>query len=220
MQENINKLEEILGKKFEDWTDDTIIQMVSSEELLKLFTKEVAVELITTRKNESLSKMLTPIKFGYYYTKTRAALEEELKNLVENKMPVEMFKSNVLHIMHHNNDPISKVLIYLTILNTVKDQDVFTEEDVRKAVNEYKEILLSLDLDQGFELIVDLVDVLFPLREIYFQIHKVDILDQDKEIDGLLTRLDAKTREIVEFMTKQNKELSEENPVEIDGKKE
>jgi hypothetical protein len=52
MEQNVLRLEEILNIKYEDWTQETLAEIVNNEEAIQLFTPEVVVHLLLEKKND------------------------------------------------------------------------------------------------------------------------------------------------------------------------
>jgi hypothetical protein len=207
MEEQVKKIEEILGAKFEDWNQDTLAGILSSEEALKSFTPELVVHLLLTRKNDNVVDTLVPIKYGFDIRAAKAKIEEQLIALKEKKLPMEDYKKAVLEIGQLDN-PIFKTAVYLTAVASFgKDYDVSADEKgVREAISGIKKILLSLKMDEGFQIMTEILDLLFPLRELYFQRYNVDLFKDDKELEDLISRVNERAKEIVEFIKNVEKE--------------
>lgn len=205
MEDTIIKLEELLDSKYEEWTQETLARLVNNDEAIKLFTPEVVVYLILNRKNDNIIKTLLPVKFGFDIRAVKSKIEEELVELKENKGPMEKYQENILKLKEIDN-PIYKTAVYLTeVASFGEDYDVSKEEpEIRKTISELKELLDSLEMDEGFQVILEILDILFPLREVYFQRYGVDLLKDDKDFDTLLEAMNKKTKEMLDLFNEMN----------------
>jgi hypothetical protein len=210
MEEQVKQLEEMLGLKYEEWNAETIRKIVDNPEMFQKFSKEVIIHLIETRDNIGLADILTPVKYGFKLLKLKEAVEAQLKEFKENNLDIEVFKQKILDL---KKDPISKIGVYLTLISTIEGYDLTKEKDeVLKTIDEYIDIIKKVNTDYGFELVIELVDLLFPFREVYFQLYKEDILKDNKEIEEILKQLDEKTKFIFEQM-KQQEESEEKEEI-------
>jgi hypothetical protein len=218
MEDKVKKLEELLGSKYEDWTEDTLTKIITSEEAISLFTPEMVVHLLLNKKNENITDILVPIKYGFDLRAIKSKIEEQLKELKENNKPLEDFKRDIL-VYKEINNPIFKLAVFLTELAAFgPDYDVSKEEEsIRSAISDFKKILIGLKLDEGFQVLLELFDLLFPVKELYFQRYNVDLLKDDKEIEDVMKRVNKKTKEMADFMSQMEKE-SKENPIDNEEK--
>jgi hypothetical protein len=220
MEDNVKKLEEILGEKFEDWTEPTLGKMLKTEEAIKLFTPEMVVHLLLTRKNDKIIEVLVPIKYGYDLRAIKAKIEEQLIELKEKNKPLEDYKNEILKYSKMDN-PIFKIAVYLTALATFgPDYDLSKEEpEIRKSISNFKKILLGLKLDEGFQVITELLDLLFPFRELYSQRYKVDLLKDDKELETFIDTVNERVKMIIDFAKHMEEQHAKEEgyQTETDG---
>lgn len=216
MEDTIKKLEELLGIKYEEWTQETLAQLVNNDEAIKLFTPEVVVYLILNRKNDNIIKTLLPVKFGFDIRAAKSAIEKELIELKEKNGSMAKYQENILKLKEINN-PIYKTAVYLTeVASFGEDYDVSKEEtEIRQTIKELKELLDSLEMDEGFQVILEILDVLFPLREVYFQRYNVDLLKDDKDFDVLLEAMNKKTKEMLDVFNAMKEEGGEEEEDEL-----
>jgi hypothetical protein len=214
MEENIKKLEDILGEKYEDWTQETLAKLVGKEEAIELFTPELVVHLILNKTNDKIIKTLLPVKFGFDIRSVKSRIEEELKELKENNGTREKYQENILSLKEINN-PIYKTAVYLTeVASFDESYDVSKEEtEIRQTIVELKELMNTLELDEGFQVILEILDILFPLREVYFQRYNIDLLKDDEDIEILIKALNKKSQEMMEIyesMQSQDDQSTEE----------
>jgi pentatricopeptide repeat protein len=200
MEQNVLKLEELLNKKYEDWTQETLAEVINSEEAINLFTPELVVHLLLERKNDNLLSTLLPVKFGFDVRAIKEKIEGYLTELKENNGSIEDYQKNILALKEYDN-PIYKIAVYLTeVASFREDYDVSKEEeDIRKAIADLKILLDSLSIDEGFQVILEILDIVFPLRELYFQRYNVDLLKDDNDFDILLAALNKKSQEMLDL---------------------
>jgi hypothetical protein len=200
MEQSVLKLEEILNQKYEDWTQDTLAEIVNNEEAIALFTPEVVVHLLLERKNDNIIDTLLPVKFGFDVRAIKEKIEGYLTELKENGGSIEDYQKNILSLKEYDN-PIYKTAVYLTeVASFREDYDVSKEEeDIRKTIADLKVLLDSLKIDEGFQVILEILDIVFPLRELYFQRYNVDLLKDDADFDTLLAALNKKSQEMLDL---------------------
>jgi hypothetical protein len=210
MEDKIKIVEEILGAKFEDWTNDTLAKLLTSEDALKAFTPEVVVHLLLTRKNDNIVDVLVPIKYGFDIRAIKAKIEEQLIARKEKGLPVEEYKKNILEMKKLDN-PIFKVAVFLTeVASFGEDYDVSKEQDeILEAVRGLTKIMSSLKPEEGFQILTEILDLLFPLREMYFQRYKFDILKDNEEMKRIVESVNERARDLMELIGQAEKESGE-----------
>jgi hypothetical protein len=199
MKEKIEKLESLLESKYENWTAETLLRVVNESNLLELFTTDVAAHLAETKVNESIKDIMEPVKYGHYLRETKREIESYLKNLKEEKDSAEDFKKNILN-MKEKGSTIQKAGAYLAILSTIESYE-FTEEDkkdISKILTEVVDIMKSLKLEEGIQVISELMDIVFPIRELYLEKYKQDPLPDFKDINNILIQLNEMTKNYFE----------------------
>jgi hypothetical protein len=210
MEENLKKVEEILGKKYEDWTQETLAELLQSEEALSLFTPELVVYLLLNKKNDKTFKTLLPVKFGYDIRASKEIIESALSELKEKKISEEDYQKKVVALKEINN-PLYRAAAHLTeIASFGESYDVSKEEkeivDNLKAV---KELMLSISLDEGFQVALEILDIVFPIRELYFQRYKVDLLKDEKYFEETIKIMNEKMKGIMEALEEMKKEVED-----------
>jgi len=200
MEDTVKKLEELLGEKYEDWTQDSLANIVNSEEALQLFTPEIVVHLLLNRENNNIVDTLLPVKFGFDIRAVKSKIEEYLTELKENGGSMEDYQKNILALKEIDN-PIYKLAVYLTeVASFGDDYDVSKEEeDIIKTISDTNILLDSLKIDEGFQVILEILDILFPLKELYFQRYEKDLLKDNEDFDILLEALNKKSQEMIDL---------------------
>ena len=211
MEDQVKKIESILGEKFEDWTDETLTKMLKSEEAISAFTPELVVHLLLTRRNDKIADVLVPIKYGFDIRAIKAKIEEQLAALREKGLPMEEYKKNVT-VLKKLDNPIFKVAVYLTeVASFGDDHDASKEESqIVQAISGVGKIMASIKVESSFQVLTELLDLLFPLRELYFQKYKVDLFKGNDQIKSVIDSVNEMAREIVEF-SKSSSKAGEEN---------
>jgi hypothetical protein len=211
MEENLKKVEEILGKKYEDWTQETLAELLQSEEALTLFTPELVVYLLLNRKNDKTFKTLLPVKFGYDIRASKDIIQTALAEFKEKKISEEEYQNKVLTLKNINN-PIYKAAAHLTeIASFNQSYDVSKEEkEISDNLTKIKELMMSISLDEGFQVALEILDIVFPIRELYFQRYKVDLLKDEKYFDETIKIMNEKIKGIMEAFEEMKKETKED----------
>jgi hypothetical protein len=220
MSEKIKKIEDMLGKTKDKWVPDTLDEIVSNDETLQLFTEEVIIDLLKeSGVNIDIQKILKPIKYGYLSKQVSVKLNAKLEALQANKITLEDFKKETLS-MFDESDIIGQIGKHFAILLMFDNpKDHINESELLSAIDKYVDILESLDMDIGFEVIIGLIDPIIALREVYFQLTQTDLFDKNNRVNALLNKLDEKTASINKFMGKsgnpviepESKDTNEEN---------
>jgi hypothetical protein len=211
VENELKKLEEILGSKYEDWSDQTLAKILESEEAIKMLSPDMVVYLLENKKNSKVFGVLLPIKYGFDVRAIKRKIEEALKDHKENGLSLQDYKSRVLDIKKSHTNPIFRVAVYLTELASFgDDHDVSKDEkDIVSAMSDISDLMLSLKIDEGFKVITEILDMVFPVRELYFKRYKVDILKDNDKMRKVVDAVNAKAKEIFEFI-KMTESISKE----------
>jgi hypothetical protein len=215
MEENLKKLEELLGKKYEEWTQETLTELLNSEEALSLFTPEMVVFLLLNKQNKKVFKTLLPVKFGYDIRAAKSKIEESLVALKEKKISQEEYRVKVLEIKKIDN-PIYVAAVHLTeIASFGEDYDISKEEkEMTDNLMKVKDLIKSISLDEGFQVVLEILDIVFPIRELYFQRTKVDLLKDEKYFDETIKIMNEKIKGIMQAFEEMKKEMPTEEKQE------
>jgi hypothetical protein len=219
---DVVSLEEKLDTPYEEWTNDTLTAILEDDSAIELFTPELVAYLLLERENPNIFDTLLPVKYGFDLRAIKEMVEELLRVHKEDGGSLEDFKTEVLKI-EKSESPIFKVVAYLTILAAFEeDYDLkVREKEIRKTIDEYVEILKSLKIDEGFQVIIELFDLIFPFCELYFQRYNVDLLKDNSDFQEILGSVNAKTQEMMEFIEQMEKEIDiEENDTGIETEEE
>jgi hypothetical protein len=199
--EKIKKIEELIGKTIDKWTPDTLDEIVSNDESLALFTEEVIIDVLQKQViNEDIQKILTPIKYGYLSKQVSLKLNAKLEALQGETITLEQFKKDTLSMFEDDNiiGQIGKYIAILLMFDNPKDH--VDEKQLSSIIDKYVDVLESLDINIGFEVIIGLIDPVIALRELYFQLTQVDLFEKNNRVNTLLNKLDKKTESMYQFM--------------------
>lgn len=200
MEANLIKLEEKFGK-YEDWTNQTVVEIVSDEEYLELFSPEMIYQLLSDRKNEELEVVLLPVKCGFLLKKTEHDLEVLLEALDQGKIDQEQFEKDILELKEAAESPLELLPIFLVITSLFTEYDVKAEElTLLSLISQAEDILESVDLEAGFQFIIEFLDVVAPFRELYFQKYEVDLFEGDERIIKLQEKLNKVAEEMIKTL--------------------
>ena len=215
MEQNLIKMEELLGKKYEEWDQDTMIDILSSEELISYFTPETVVYLLLEKKNDEMSKMLLPVKFGFDVRAILYKIEELLVEFKEKNGTMEAYQEGINKLGEVEN-PIFKVSIFLTKALTFSDDYDLSKEEpqIRESLKELKELLGTLEIEEGYQVILEILDLAYRLREVYFQRYQIDLLEGDNDFNTLLEALNEISKQMISAYEEATKDDLPEEDVE------
>jgi hypothetical protein len=218
MEDKVKRMEELLGAKFESWNHDTLAKILTSEEALNTFTPELVVHILLTRKNEEIVDTLVPIKYGFDIRAIKAKIEEQLISMKEKSLPIEDYRKNVLELVKLDN-PIFKVAVYLTQLASFgEDYDSSKDQaDIVKAIVGVTKVMSSLKMDQGFQILTELLDLIFPLRELYFKKYKFDLIAENEDLKKIVDSINTRAKEMMEMIESIEKNQKEEGKEDKEG---
>lgn len=211
MKEKLVLMEEAIGSKFEDWTTETLVKIVSEQSLIEKFTPELVMYLLENKKNDRIERTLMPIKYGFILREAKATVEELLKDLNEGSKDKEKFRESITALTKANS-PVTRIVAMLTIVAILDDSNLDKREaEVITAIEGYKKIMTSLGIDEAFQIIIELIDVLFPFREVYAKRFGKDLLKNDPVIKSLQEQLNAKAQEMHDFMSEEEEHDHDHN---------
>ncbi len=210
MEDKVRRMEELLGSKFEEWDHDTLAKILSNEEALKTFTPELVVHLLLTRKNGEVFDTLLPIKYGFDIRAIKARIEEQLISLKEKSLPMDQYRENILELKKMEN-PIFKVAVHLTeVASFGEDYDCSKNQgEIVQAIAGVTRIMSSLKMDQGFQILTELLDLIFPLRELYFKKYKFDLIAANDELKKIVDEVNKRAVEMMELIKQMDQQSKE-----------
>ena len=184
--EEIVKLEEFIGNPVEKWTIDDMVRLNENAELLSLLkSSEVTSEILSRSKdNRDIADLFVPL-----YIKSKLTDAEQFANNIlyeeqEKKITSDELYKKLLEML--NNDFYFQLAAYLVLISKFPDVYDCSKDEIKikEAISNIKEITIGFverDLDSTYTLIMELLELVFPLRSRYFEKYNVDILDDDDE---------------------------------------
>jgi hypothetical protein len=210
MISNLEKLETQLGQ-YEDWTEATLLQIVQDESLLEMFTPELATYLFETRDNDNLIDILLPVKYGYQLREVQKKISENIEKLENSEIDLTEFKENIL-LIKNKGTLFSKVSAYLTILIMLPEIDLLEEsEEISDLLDVLIKVIEEIDFDNGIEVVFDILELLIPIREIYFEKYEIDLLKDKEILSDIFDKLNKKTQTAVDSLIENAEEENEDS---------
>ena len=215
----IEQLEAAVGKKIEQWNVSDLNKF-SLEENLELlqFLKEPDIinECLTrSENNKEVADVLVPL----YVKSLISSAEHEANDILSDKekstITNDEYKQRIEALL--TKSMYHKLVAYLLIISTIEDYDLKSKEiEIMEQVSQLKEVIcgiVSTNLESCYSLIVDLFELIFPLRSRYFEKYKVDILDdEDKRLEKALDDVHSLEMMIMEQLQAMNLEESPDLP--------
>lgn len=189
MKENVEKLENLLEVKYEDWNLQTLMTIIEKEELRVILTPETATFLVENRTNDALYDVMLPIKYGFYIRKMKGAIEAGLTDLNEKKIDESAFKEILIKLL--SGSFIDKMGAYLAFL-TMFPAEPIDEADLKATMNGILDLIETIDLASGLEVSLEFLDLVFPVRELYFKVKQIDLVEDKTRLEKILTAIDEK----------------------------
>ena len=107
--------------------------------------------------------------------------------------------------------PLGKLSAYLLCLTSIDGLDLKEyEKDIKDAVTYTTEVLEVLDIDRGFLIICDLIDLVYGVQQEYFKKYEVDVVDGNLDkLKNVVERVNEFTKPILDNL---NEELLKNIP--------
>ena len=210
MISNLQELEKRMGQ-YEDWTETTLLEIVQTEELLNLFTPELATHLFETRSNDRRFDILLPVKYGYQLKQVMKQISGYIEQASKEEISIEEFRNNIIR-MKDEGVLFSKTLAYLTILMLASDIDISEEvEEIGTVLDELIEIVDTIDVANGIEVIRDILQVVIQVREQYFAQYSVDVLKSTDKLKEVFEKIDEQAaNSLSDLLDEENLEEDED----------
>lgn len=206
------KLEELVGLKYEDWTLTTLVDIVQTEETFNLFTTEMATYMFENKTNDILYDIMLPVKYGHYIKEVKILIDTYLHDLEAGTMTREEFAANIETL--RNGKLFSKILAYFTIVYVLDEVSILENlEDIHTCVDELLDIINEVKLETGMNLIADIMDLIEPIRTIFHERYEIDIfdgLDLKEKYKGIIDMLNKASEEmILDRIAQENEDTGE-----------
>jgi len=198
----IKNLEEVLEKKYEDWEQSTLLEIVESEELMDLFTPEVAAYLVENKTNDKIYDIMLPVKYGYYMREVKALIYAYSQQEANEEITRKVFVFNIMSLT--KGKLFSKALAYYTILHLIDEKDLTSNlTDIQEVIDQLLDIINEVKIETAIELIAEIMDIIDPIREAYFEKYKIDIFEYTKLAEkyvSIIERLNKATEPLIANM--------------------
>jgi len=199
MVNKLEKLEKAIGKKYEDWDMDTLVEIVQSKETLQLFTLEVAAYLVKHKINTKIYDTMLPVKYGYYIRETKTLIDSYLDDLTNSIITKDVFSSKLMILK--SGKLFSKAIMYLTVLYVLEEEDISGDlEDIQYCIDKLLDIINEVKLETSMDLIADIMDIIDPLRTLYHERYEIDVFDGmnlKEKYEKVIDRLNNATEEMI-----------------------
>lgn len=215
----IELLEEELQAPVEKWTIDDIAKLGNNSELIQILkNSDVMTELLSRSKhNRDIANLFVPL-----YIKAKLNDAEEYTNDIlgkyENKAITKDELFNKLMDMINDESFYFKLAGYLILISLFSDTyDAKKDEIViKECISNIKEIVIGFvenDLASTYTLIMDLLEILFPVRQKYFDKYQIDVLDdEDQRFYNALDKIHQFEYQVQEELYAKYDELAKSNP--------
>lgn len=207
----IEKLETAVGKPIEQWNVSDLDKFSLEEnlELLQLMKEpEVIGECVKRSKNnKEVVDILVPLYVKSLVSDAENMANNILKNKEDGSATNDESKAKTLELL--DKSLYHKLVAYLVLISTFEDYDIQSKEiEIKEAIGELKEVIcgiVSTNLESCYSLVIELFELLFPLRSRYFDKFKVDILDdEDKRLETALDDVHSLEMMIMEQLQAMN----------------
>ena len=193
--EEIQKLETAVGKPVEQWNVDDInkFSLEENNELLQLLKNpDVVSECLerSSKTDKEVADILVPLYIKAQVSTAEKEANDILVKLEDDEIGKEEARADILKMLD-NKSMYHHLVAYLLLISVFQDEDVSKYEiDIKTCIGSLKEIICGLTstmLDTLYTLIMDLFELIFPLRSRYYEKYQVDILDdEDKRLENAM----------------------------------
>lgn len=208
MTDNISKLEALLNKKVVSWTMNDIVIICSKQEALKMLDP-LTVDHILEQDNKLIFPAFFPIQINNHLKQA----QDEVKKAIDDYDDLGDKKAFIAKMdeMKVSPDFVFQLVSYLTILNEVEGYDLKPDEDkLRKLISTSLENIYKVDMDAGMMIICNILDIIYPIQEKYFNLYKVDLISDPTERETLNKFSDALDQHMKPVFDQLQNELVEE----------
>lgn len=210
IMEEIEKLETAVGKKIEQWNVSDLEKFSLDEnlELLQLLKQPKVISecLGRSKANREVADILVPLYIKSLLSSAENAANDLLRDHESGKITLSELQTKIETDFLNNSSFYFKLTGAVIILSLVPEYELSKYEiDLKTSISQLKEVICGLSekaLNECYTLILDLLELLFPLRSKYFQKYEIDLLDDEDE--RLSTTLDS-IHEYELFITEQIK---------------
>ena len=207
----IEQLETAVGKPIEQWNVSDLDKFSLKENLeLLQFMKEPDVigECVKRSKNnKDVEDVLVPLYVKSLVSDAENLANDILKDKEDGNITNEDAKTKTIDLL--NKSLYHKLVAYLVLISTFEDYDIQSKEiDIKEQIGQLKEVICAIvktNLESCYSLVIELLELLFPLRSRYYEKFKIDILDDaDKRLETALDDIHSLEMMIMEQLQAMN----------------
>lgn len=185
----LNEFEKEIGISAEMLDEKAMIQIMANPEYSHFFTNtkeaiDLLDSLIEKNQDSTFKKELNTIKISIQLLENEDIINKIFKKYRDNKITrAELLKD--LERFRNSSDPIFVISVFICSLIATQDVDLKIEEDkLKKAILETKNLVDDLGrLENSYLLQCNIVDLIYQVRERYFDVYEIDILKDIPWVD-------------------------------------
>lgn len=200
MTNNLKQIEEFLGKEYINWTNEDLLEIITDEDKLLLLTPELVIHIREELKlvNEAIEPAIQAIYYGAKVQTSHRKTDGLVEQLAEEQIDIKTFNEEMLKLTE-SVELFDRFYAYTTLANTNTEVDLKgKEEDIKDVVATVIDIIGNINIQSGFQVVIELVDTLFILKETYGEIHQVDLVGDNPLLEEVLEELDEISQMLVE----------------------
>lgn len=201
--ENLEKLETAVSKKVEQWNVEDL-EKISSDESLRtlLIEPDVLNEcIIRSQTNKEIEDILVPLSIKIIINNSTKVVSDIGNKYIAKEFSLDEFEKEIEKLLSGN--VYQRMLVYYLIITLIPDKCKDYENKIKEDCLNIKEKIVALLSNQdlilvNFEVVNNLLDLLYPLRVKYFQVYERDLLDDnaEKELELVIATLNSITEQI------------------------
>lgn len=207
----IEQLETAVGKPIEQWNVSDLDKFSLKEnlELLQLLKEPSVIgECVKRSKNnKDVEDVLVPLYVKSLVSDAENEANDILKDKEDGNIANEDAKTRTIAML--DKSMYHKLVAFLVLISTFEDYDIQSKEiEIKENIDQLKEVICAIvktNLESCYSLVIELFELLFPLRSRYYEKFKVDVLDdEDKRLETALDEVHALEMMIMEQLQAMN----------------
>lgn len=206
-------IESILGKSLSELTVEDIPVICKNEEFLKLMADrekaiEIADEIIDTNKDKDVVLEFIPIKLSSEIYLAKVHVSKLFKKFDEDNdrdSLINELKESLLHGQVHK-----KLVTAVAAMGAVSDFDISEFEDILKiSISNIENILYEkVNLEKALPLACDILDLIFTIRENYYNLYKIDLIEDKSNLENYVEQLNQFMKPMYDAMQEEAERLA------------
>lgn len=185
----IKKFEQCINKKIDNLTEEDFLNILNSDILIENFKSISEIynlfnDLSSENFSESILKLINTIKEQFSLINNEELLTNAFDEYLNNSLTREELIEK-LKLFENSDDPIFSISAYICSMISLNEVDLKDEEEkIVKKISEIEKILSNLSpLEQSYSIQCEIIDLIYTLREKYFEIYDVDLLLENEWVD-------------------------------------